>query len=748
MTHLKNLRASFSVLMLLLPFMSTSQPLDWAAFNKYWGYRNRLVNDFLVRGLGPPSCDQPNGYSLPAEATFINNADIQWSDATVDLGWYMGVLATEYQLLTAAGRPTESTLVELFYAMKAFERLDRKAERLFYPQNGYVNCSDYYLNGLFVRDDVGENSFLENNRFRDRYTVDGVFKVESDYKNSNNGVLKKNVYPSQDQIAHLFMGFALVKKCLGSATYQGYNFRTNAMLFADKIASRLEGNDWVGRLENGEVYEHGNTFLDEFTALGVARAAEKITGQSYLLEIDEPNITGWNMYADLIYGEDIMDIINFYNHVDFTSALIQSYAAVGSSWEYGIVPVKTILPVPVLSVCFEFGIIAYPCLIEIPVEMWSYQLNVPLVDVPLGWHPFELPDLVVNVTSERLAHYGTNYSQQIFSLLHEYLHSESSTISNTTFIDMINSAPCNGPHHKPYYDQNDVGVNGWRAGNRFCRPLNADGWNDYDTTYTYGEFNGLDYMLLHNLYLLSRNSGGIPFKNRLNQVSSETLIHPGNHWSYETLEFNGTIEANPQTIISPVQLSSGKSVTLKPGFHSEPGSTMRAYTSNYNACNTTVQQSSALRVDESKSADRPRVDTLAIEQAIANSLQQKISSQVDAAVASLSAGSPYTPLAVYLEKRAQEDQVEAEVENIVTLFPNPSGGQLRVSITLHRTQSVRLQLRDINGKYVSTLHDGHLQKGFNQINADVNHLPEGTFLVEVQGEFFSDYQRFIKTNDK
>lgn len=226
MTVCKHSLWALTCFFVLCSCVAFGQPIDWSAYNKYWGYRYRLVSDFLVRGLGPSACDEPNGYSLPAEATHINDTDIQWADATVDLGWYIGVLATEYQLLLAGGQPTEKTRQELFYAMKTYERLDRKAERLFYPQNGASDCSDQYFNGLFVRDDVGINSFLQETDFRSKYTVDGVFNVQSDYKGTGNGLQKDNSYPSQDQIAHLFMGFALVTKCLGNASYQGYNFGT------------------------------------------------------------------------------------------------------------------------------------------------------------------------------------------------------------------------------------------------------------------------------------------------------------------------------------------------------------------------------------------------------------------------------------------------------------------------------------------------------------------------------------------
>jgi hypothetical protein len=486
-------------------------------------------------------------------------------------------------------------------------------------------------------------------------------------------------------------------------------------------------------------------FLNEFTALGVARAAQNITGQSYSLIIPYPYVAGWNAYADLVHGEFLMDQINFNYRVDYTSALLQSYAAVGSSWEYGFIPVQGIVYVPVPDVCVKWGVVVYPCVNYVPVVMYSYGINVPsFPDIPLGWFPHPLPNITIDITSERLAHYGTRYGQEIFALLHEYVHGQESAIPNETFLNIISSAPCAGPRHMPTNNDNDLGVDGWRGTNRFNRPLNADGWIDKDTVYSRGEFNGMDYMLLHNLYTLSRGGVTEPFKNRLNQVSSETLTTPGNHWSYETIEFNGTIQANAATTASPVELSAGKSITLKPGFHSQPGSTMRVYTSDYNACNTSPQQSSALRKDESKVQQLP-VDTLAIQEAINKSLQAKISNRINTEVANASQNLAYTPLSTYLENRTREAQMQSESENEVSLFPNPTTNKLNLALKLEKNQMVRIRLRDINGKDLMTLFDGAMKTGLNELSINVGALQPGTFLIETQGEFFSDYQKLVKT---
>jgi hypothetical protein len=52
-------------------------------------------------------------------------------DASLRLGWYIAVLATEYKLLNVQGLDTYQTRKELYYALEAFNRLDLNAESYF-----------------------------------------------------------------------------------------------------------------------------------------------------------------------------------------------------------------------------------------------------------------------------------------------------------------------------------------------------------------------------------------------------------------------------------------------------------------------------------------------------------------------------------------------------------------------------------------------------------------------------------------
>jgi len=75
---------------------STSIPQWYVNLEKYWFYRYRLVEDFMLIGDGP-------GMSIPAQSRALDSDNrtggfyderntLAWSDATIDLGHYIGAL--------------------------------------------------------------------------------------------------------------------------------------------------------------------------------------------------------------------------------------------------------------------------------------------------------------------------------------------------------------------------------------------------------------------------------------------------------------------------------------------------------------------------------------------------------------------------------------------------------------------------------------------------------------------------------
>ena len=164
----------------------TALPGWYSDIEKYWFYRYRLINDFMLIGDGA-------GKSIPAQHRDFACAEyaggyvtaghqLNWADATIDLGHYILVLATEYEMLSRNGFSTDSTLMELNYAQGALNRISNNAGTYEHLTNEHRGSSSSYPGNpgtgslmpeyghvttpgkFFVRDDVPYLDFVYNNR--------------------------------------------------------------------------------------------------------------------------------------------------------------------------------------------------------------------------------------------------------------------------------------------------------------------------------------------------------------------------------------------------------------------------------------------------------------------------------------------------------------------------------------------------------------------------------------------------------
>lgn len=232
---LLNIVLSFSVLF--------SQESDAEDLNlqKYWYYRWRLTNDFVKVGEG-------RGHSIPIQSRqgYPGIPDLEAADATIYQGFYLGVLATEFKLLRQNKRHVdmEFTKTELYYAIKAFERLDMYGEEYLgkAPKiDGYFQRDDFDCD--FWNPEVNPENYAHFNQFKhipeDFIPVFKVFTSDdcpSGVKLENLSNPKTTPSMSQDQVIFLLMGFMLIEKCveglqtvrLHSGEVIRYDFREQA----------------------------------------------------------------------------------------------------------------------------------------------------------------------------------------------------------------------------------------------------------------------------------------------------------------------------------------------------------------------------------------------------------------------------------------------------------------------------------------------------------------------------------------
>lgn len=188
------------------------------------------------------------GMSQPAHKRY-GDTKLEWSDATIDLGWYISVLATEYGLRKKKGENTDSTLRELYYALQCFNRLDDYAESYFHDM---LNCGSKPLpgsgftarNGFFIRDDVTDDFVIRNKHHFKLTTIDLKDPADPGFeKGVCEGYGPREM--SFDQVVHLMMGFALVTRLVDtSAVYNGINITYEAKDIVRRMMDQTRSAIW------------------------------------------------------------------------------------------------------------------------------------------------------------------------------------------------------------------------------------------------------------------------------------------------------------------------------------------------------------------------------------------------------------------------------------------------------------------------------------------------------------------------
>lgn len=447
---------------------------DQLNLQKYWHYRYRLLNYFMVVGEGA-------GKSIPADIRNWNGTSsntsqtLRWGEEPVYLGYYLGVLATEYKMLSMSALNTDQTLTELYYALKAVERLDYQAESSWNMPNT--------IDGFIIRGDI-PGTFVQDNFAmlnQDIPSGQGVYlgmgkpaqvgTTYSDYYNHYLSGERQDDAPSMDIYFQLLMGYALIYECIpvGSLTFYNYisgtmqseDFRSLAITEADLILSFLKenhGRHWEIKCPDGSGVQDGGDNA-AFFAFALAKSGLFITGTDYSdihSNADELNWQSLQSSAVLLCDP--------VSNRGSAHAMAMTLAAISDSW----VNVSGINTTP-----------------QKLIELGDYNAGgigaCSYFDNHHGWDVF-------------------------YGMLWDILHGNTSFIGNLCQAQQIlNSAPWDGPFYHDVFDNSNPG---WCATRRFFddSPRQNSGKPGFN-----GNFNGLDYMLLFNLYYLDAASQNIAF---------------------------------------------------------------------------------------------------------------------------------------------------------------------------------------------------------------------------------------------
>lgn len=539
---------------------------DLLNLKKYWFYRNSLVRDFMVKG----DCQ---GCSLPMTARNYLNLPIkqgEWSDGTIHLANYISVLATEYKLLYDNNQPTDTTLQELCLAIKAFNRLDQTAESYFRCLACPPTPLAGDLNGFFIRDDVDKTTFLINHPSLQTPVIanEAIDAIGSDFSSPDD---VRNKEMSHDQIWHLFIGFALISELLDDNPMSQFglnevdgnrNIRQEAKNITDRIMGHIRNQDgppplkWtiINPITNNNV-KRGASVVP--LAYGAAEAACFIKNGNTNLDPGYPAHT-CNEYHDLeslatsaiwhAAGLGIGAIVSFSPEDN----KVQNLAAVGSSWRAS-----------------------------------------------------ETPYFALNVTAERLGARAIFRDYQHLPLVHQVLHGEvpggaTNPISESVYLNLLNTAPCDGPYNFDF-PTNSSNFE-WSTENRLLYPQRRGEYDHYqapldlpgtendipernigdDKNDFKGEYNGLDYMLYHNLFYIITGAPEkyINFMDRVITFSYPTgpPLNLGAITNPAIVEgFHTVTASNIVNYDADVTYRAGLEVALLPGFEVHAGANFHAY---------------------------------------------------------------------------------------------------------------------------------------------------------------------------
>jgi hypothetical protein len=422
----------FPFFFFLLPLFLQAQyqPSNQA---KYLKYRERFLNHFISVGEG-------KGRSLPfAHVIYKNDGKkgahiLQGGEQTHLLGTYIGFLGTEYLLYKKSGLDTSQSLLELYYALRALNRLDYYAE----TYNGYGQ--EPSLDGFFVREDVGEE-FTRNNikgfqasRANNRRGYErgmGIIGAVDSVENMEQIGCYEHTPMSQDHTIRILWGLNLLHHCLDdSISYRNLPFldgeiylKQEALNIFNRIIEKCKRDGWILREPDGK--EVKNCF---------SRTGGIFTFRNNLL----------NAHHRL----NQIDKVNL--HLPVLARAVAGLTKV-NGW------LNTRLWLESKNLSGEAS------------ETWHYSYKY-------GYETYFI--------NYGILLYGWEFDAEKRKELRE----------NSEFY--LNVAPCEGPF---YHTAADFSELGWATPDRTERSLE---YQYMGIGHVRGNYSGLDYLLLHNLYYL------------------------------------------------------------------------------------------------------------------------------------------------------------------------------------------------------------------------------------------------------
>ena len=256
--------------------------------DKYVHYRQRFNQYFMYVG-------DKSGESL---VVCIRNRDFKpqlcYGQHGVHFGYYLGVLATEYTLLTRNNQPQQAdkTLKELLSALSAYEEQLDKCEQYWNKEkclDGFFIRENVPLNYLDTSTETGKTHFeylntdltAENSWNSDSNRMIGLENGKPAWVNGLYEVYAQKDPMSQDEAYGVMMGLALVAKCVPPLAQEAkYLFELISLHIIGKNACQnCGGEGYVIKKPDCLSVSESTGGVTAFFGYGIACAAAKVTGK-------------------------------------------------------------------------------------------------------------------------------------------------------------------------------------------------------------------------------------------------------------------------------------------------------------------------------------------------------------------------------------------------------------------------------------------------------------------------------------
>ena len=471
-------RVSVLLFSLIFPFGLFAQS-EQENIDKYRHYRQRFNQYFIFVG------DKPGESLVVCTRNRNLTSKLCFGQHGVHFGYYLGMLATEYQLLARNKQEQSavSTLEELRSALLAYKEQMDKCE--------YYWDKEPCLDGFFIRENVpldyldtntisGRNHYeyfnselsSKNVFISDSGMMRGLTNGRPAYVNGLYEISQKKEPMSQDEAYGMMMGISLVAKCVPPLEEEAkYLFELISLhLIGKNDCQNCHSNGYEIKKPDCNSVSESTGGVTAFFGYGIAAAASKVTGKN------------------IEYFQNTFDTEKY-------SYMRQTYLQTGK--------LKFTIGQNNMYMLWKI------CGNGIPgSQEWNRSMASTLAAIGDSWGKRTDKSLIKNSywTKGTKPHDWRTFYLSLWRFLHE---KQPDSKEKQMIRQELDSAPYEGPYNfKTNTHPNNFAQGGWAYVYRYRATLAEQ----FEGSRFQGVFNGLDYMLMYNLYqlLYAENDTSIP----------------------------------------------------------------------------------------------------------------------------------------------------------------------------------------------------------------------------------------------